>query len=101
MCLRKEEIQRKKEKEKLAVAAVLSAQCLAWRGWCKMWCVLASAVARLPTRPARGTVNHVNDLDPRDATDARGKTVKYTPSTCGRARRTHGLWRGGEAEDGA
>ena len=85
MCLREEEIKREKEKESLAV---LSAQCLTWHGWCKMWCVLASAVARLPTRPARRTVNHVNDLDPRDATDARGETVKCTPSTCGR---TYGL----------
>lgn len=77
--LREEEIQREEEKERLALATVLSAQCLAWHGWCKMWCVLASAVARLPTRPGRGTINHVNDHDPRDATAARGKGVKYTP----------------------
>ncbi len=72
MCLREEEIQREKERERLAVAAVLSTQCLAWHVWCKMWCVLASAVARLPNRPARGAINHVNDPDPRDATAARG-----------------------------
>lgn len=79
MCLGEEEIQREEEKERLAMAAVLSAQCLAWHGWYKMWCVLASAVARLPTRPATGTINHVNDHDPRDATAACGKGVKYTP----------------------
>lgn len=70
--------------------AVLSTQCLAWHGWCKMWCVLASAVARLPTQPAKGTVNHVNDPDPRDATAAHGRTAQYTLSTCGRAWRTCG-----------
>lgn len=52
MFLRKEEIQIENERERQAVAAVLSTQCLAWHGWCKTWCVLASAVARLPTRPA-------------------------------------------------
>lgn len=80
------------EQKKLAVMAVLSTQWLAWHGWCKMRCVLASVVTRLPTRPARGTINHVNDPDPRDATAAHGKTVKYTPSTCGRAWRTYGLY---------
>lgn len=80
-----------RERKRLAVSAVLSAQYLAWHGRCKMWCVLASAVARLPTRPARGTVNHVNDPDLRDATAARGKALKYTPSICGRAWRTYGL----------
>lgn len=74
------------------MAAVLSTWCLAWHGWCKMWCVLASAVARLPTRPARGIVNHVNNPDPRDAAAARGEAVKYKPSTCGRAWRTYGLY---------
>lgn len=90
------EIQSEEERERQAVAAVLSAQCLAWHGWCKMWCVLASAEARLPTRPARGPVNHVNDPDPRDTTAACGKTMKYTPSTCGRTWRTYGLREAGK-----
>lgn len=49
-------------------------------------------MARLPTRPARGIVNHVNDPDPRDAAAACGEAVKYKPSTCGRAWRTYGLY---------
>lgn len=52
--------------------------------------VLASAVVRLPTRPATGTVNHVNDLALRDSTAACGKGVKYTPNMCSKAWTTHG-----------
>ena len=93
MCLGEEEIQREEEKERLAMVAVLSAQCLAWHGWCKMWCILASAVARLPTGPTRGTINHVNDHDPRDATAAHGKGVKYTP----KERATEHMWQSMES----
>lgn len=71
--------------QRLAVTALLSTQCLAWHGWCKMWCVQASDVARLPTLLARGSINHVNDPDPRDATAVGGEALKSAPSTCGRA----------------
>lgn len=42
-------------------------------------------MARRSTRPAYGTVNYRNDLDPRDVPAARGKTVKYSQATYGRA----------------
>lgn len=80
---------RTRKKDRQAVAGLLSTWCLTWHGWGKMWCVLASAVARLPTRPARGIVNHVNDPDPREATAGRSEAVKYERSTCGREHMDH------------
>lgn len=69
---------RYRNRKPLAVAAAMSAQFMAWHGWCKMWCLLASAVAKPPTRSAWRTVNQVNNPDPRDNTTACGKGVKYT-----------------------
>lgn len=80
------------DKERLAVTAPLSTQCLAWHGWCKMWCVQASDLARLPTPLTTGSINHVNNPDPRDATAVGGEALKSTPSTCGRAWRIYGWY---------